>query len=148
MNDDGAPDRWLHDCEELRALVQRYSRAIDVRDIDAVAALFDPDGRVDGLRGSSSVVDYVAALRAATPAGSSMHVLGDPLIALDPGADTATLDTYAVVHQIGPAGSDAHTMLGIRYVDEVVRVADRDSLQGRWLIRHRATTLLWSRSLA
>lgn len=139
--------RWLRDCEALRALVQQYSRAIDARDIDAVAALFDPEGRVDGVRGSSSVPDYLAGLRGSPPAGSSMHVLGDPLIELDPGADVARLDTYAVVHQIGAPGTDTHTMLGIRYIDEAVRVADADSLHGRWLIRHRATTLLWARSL-
>ncbi|HEX7094311.1 MAG TPA: nuclear transport factor 2 family protein [Acidimicrobiales bacterium] len=138
---------WLRDLEELRALVQRYSRAIDARDIDAVAELFDPEGTVDGVRGSSSVADYLSGLRQATPAGTSMHVLGDPLIELEPGADSGTIDTYAVVHQIGAQGAGTHTMLGVRYLDEVVRVPHPESLRGRWVIRRRRTTLVWSRAL-
>jgi hypothetical protein len=69
----------------------------------------------------------------------SMHVLGDPLVALVPGAGTATLDTYAVVHQIGalatPAGGNA--MIGMRYFDDAVRDG------GTWRILHRRTVMLW-----
>ncbi len=31
-----------------------------------------------------------------------MHLLGDPLVDFDAGADNAHLDTYAVVYQFGP----------------------------------------------
>jgi hypothetical protein len=132
---------WLEDLEALRRLPQRYARAIDARDIDAVAALFHPDGRVDGVRGSASVTDYVAGLRAAPSTfTTSMHVLGEPLIDLAPGADTAELDTYAVVYQLGRADDpDAALTLGIRYLDEVVRT------EGAWLIRHRRAQALWTR---
>jgi len=68
-----------------------------------------------------------------------MHVLGDPLISLVPGADTATLDTYAVVHQIGslaaPGGGNA--AIGMRYFDAAVRDGDT------WRILHRRTVMLW-----
>ena len=133
--------QWLRDLEALRALPQRYSRAIDARDIDAVAALFDPEGTVDGARGSMDVPAYVDNLRNAKRVfESSMHVLGDPLIAHEPGTDTAHMDTYAVVYQLRPAGSSEPDMtLGMRYVDDVVR---RD---GRWVITHRQTTTLWTR---
>jgi hypothetical protein len=70
-----------------------------------------------------------------------MHLLADPLISLTPGADTATLDTYAVVHQIGAVRADGerggNATLGMRYLDEAVR--DGDS----WRILHRTATMVW-----
>ena len=131
---------WLHDLEQLRRLPQRYARAIDARDLDAVAELFDPGGRVDGARGSASVADYLDTLRNAPQVfASSMHVLGDPLIDLEPGGDRARMDTYAVVYQLRAADSpDDDLVLGIRYVDELVR---RDT---GWVIAHRRAMTLWS----
>jgi hypothetical protein len=133
---------WLRDVEHLRALPQRYSRAIDQRDIDAVAALFHPDGSVDGARGLLSVADYITNLRtSSSPFTSSMHVLGEPLIDLLPNDDTGRMDTYAVVYQLRPSDStEDDLMLGIRYVDEVVRH------QGQWVISHRKSTTLWTRA--
>jgi hypothetical protein len=66
-----------------------------------------------------------------------MHVLADPLIDLEPGADTARLDTYAVVYQV-PADSDApHRSLGMRYVDDMVR------REGAWCIHHRVARMVF-----
>jgi len=132
----------LRDIEALRALPQRYARAIDARDIDAVGQLFDPEGSVDGLRGQAAVPAYLDGLRAMPQAGSTMHVLGDPLIELGEGAAEAHLDTYAVVYQLRPAESpEPDGMLGMRYLDDVVR------LGATWVIHHRRTVLLWSRPL-
>jgi len=133
---------WLADREALRDLPQRYARAVDQRDFDALDALFHPEGVVDGMRGRAEVPAYLATMRA-TPASCavSMHVLGDPLITLEPGADTATMDTYAVVHQlerVQPPHDDA--TMGMRYLDEVVRTDDG------WRIRHRRVELRWQRT--
>ena len=139
---DDATTAWQQDLEALRRLGQEYARAIDARDHDAVGALFDPDGRVDGVRGSSPVPEYLAGMRSAPPAfTTSQHVLGDPLIDFAPGADTARLDTYAVVYQMGRADDpDVDMVLGMRYLDEVVRRG------GRWVIRHRQANALWTRT--
>ena len=48
---------WFVDLEVLRRFPQRYARAVDERDHDALAALFDPDGSVDGTRGAQTVPD-------------------------------------------------------------------------------------------
>ena len=135
---------WLAQREELRALPQRYARAIDARAIDAVAALFDPAGTVDGARGASSVPGYIDMLRQSGPTfHTTMHVLGDPLITHEPGSDTAHLDTYAVVHQLDRIdGSGGDATLGVRYLDEVVHRC------GRWVIRHRQARILWHRANA
>ena len=64
------PRRAVSDVDALRALDQRYSRAIDARDMDELTALFDPAGSVNGARGSSSVPDYLEMTRT-SPACSS-----------------------------------------------------------------------------
>jgi hypothetical protein len=133
------PTEWLVDLESVRRFPQRYARAVDQRDHDALAALFDPDGSIDGTFGLESVVDYLEGMRTRLGSGggesTSMHLLGDPLVDLEPGADTAHLDTYAVVYQF-PDGSDAFT-LGMRYLDELVRLDDG------WRIHFRKTERIW-----
>jgi len=133
--------RWLADREALRAMPQRYARAADARDVEAVAALLHPDGVVEGLRGRADVPAYLETLRAPKAFEQSMHVLADPLIELEPGADAGTMDTYAVVHQLGRVAPphDDQTM-GLRYLDRVERVGDA------WLIRHRRVELRWQRA--
>jgi hypothetical protein len=133
---------WLRDIERLRRLPQQYARAIDARDIDAVGALFAPDGHMDGARGPATVAAWLQGLRDAPKQFDvSMHVLGDPLIDLEPGASTAHMDTYAVVYQLrAPDAPEGDLVLGIRYHDDVVRDGDR------WLIRHRTARTLWTRT--
>ena len=136
-----SPFEWLIDLEVLRRFPQRYARAVDERDHDALAALFDPDGSVDGTRGVQKVPDYLASMRNLPQSfTSSMHLLADPMIDLDAGADVARMDTYAVVFQTGPvSGEGADLTLGMRYVDDLVR------LDGTWCIHHRVARMLWMR---
>jgi hypothetical protein len=137
-----SPFEWLIDLELLRHFPQRYARAVDDRDHDALAALFDPDGSVDGTRGAQSVADYLVWMRSLPRSyASSMHLLADPLIDFEAGADVAHLDTYAVVFQTGPVSSEGGDLtLGMRYVDDMVR---RD---GVWCIHHRIAKMQWMRS--
>jgi hypothetical protein len=132
---------WIVDLELLRRFPQRYARAVDERDDQALAALFDPDGSVDGTRGAQSVPDYLEAMRTMPRSfESSMHLLADPMIDLDAGADTAHLDTYAVVFQTKALTGDGSDLtLGMRYLDDMVR---RD---GTWMIHHRVARMLWMR---
>ena len=125
--------------DELRSLGQRYSRAVDERDLDGLTALFHPDATVEGSRGGQSIAEWLDTMRAPRAFPTSMHVLGDPLIELD-GADAARLDTYAVVYQLGDKDAgQADLTLGIRYLDAAVRH------DGRWVIRHRVARTLWMR---
>ena len=136
MSEDRALQHAL-DLEDLRNLGQRYARAADARDYDAVGSLFHPDAVIDGLRGSATLAEYLELSRSTPPAfEQSMHVLGDPLIELEVGADEAVLDTYAVVYQIGATrDGGGNSTLGVRYLDVVER---RD---GEWRVRHRRTEL-------
>jgi hypothetical protein len=134
--------RHVVDLEQLRALGQRYARAVDGADYDALRELFHVDAVIEGVRGVAPRDEYVATMRTSPRAYErSMHLLADPLISLEPGADTATLDTYAVVYQLRAIRSDGegggNATLGMRYVDEAVRDGDA------WRIRHRRATLVW-----
>ena len=125
------PGGGAGDHEELRALVQRYARA---------AGLFHPEAEVTGARGTQAIDAWLDTMRAPRTFPTSMHVLGDPLIHLVPGADEAVLDTYAVVYQLSDPGSGSGDLtLGVRYLDEVER------LWGRWVIRRRTARTIWMR---
>jgi hypothetical protein len=131
---------WLEDVTRLRLLIQRYARAVDSRDIAAVASLFSPDALVEGARGTLPLDEYLATFDGERPFRSSMHLLGDPLIDLVPGADIAQLDTYGVVYQLErrvDPGNDV--VLGVRYRDSAVRQA------GVWRIQRRHSEIMWSR---
>lgn len=126
--------------EELRVLMQHYARAADARDVDALAALFHPDGQIDGVRGPQSVAAWLETMRAPRTHPVSMHLLADPLIEVEDGGHSATVDTYAVVFQIGDReAGPADLTLGIRYQDRAVRH------EGRWVIRHRVSRTIWMR---
>ena len=93
-----------------------------------------------GARGTQTLDAWLESMRAPRTFPLSMHVLGDPLITLDPSEDSGTLDTYAVVYQLGDAAAGQPDLtLGIRYLDDVVRH------EGRWVIRHREARTLWTR---
>ena len=129
---------WMRDIVELRALPQRYARAADERDVEALRRLFHPEARVTGTRGEQSIEEWLDTMRAPRTFPTSMHLLGDPLIELQEGADEGALDTYAVVYQLGGDGQ-ADLTLGIRYLDHVCRLGDH------WVIRTRTATTLWMR---
>jgi ketosteroid isomerase-like protein len=126
--------------EELRALPQRYARAVDDREIDALASLFHPDAVITGARGTQPLEEWLEAMRAPRAFPQSMHVMCEPLISLDESVGTAALDTYAVVHQLSePASGKGDLTLGMRYLDDTV------VHEGRWVIARRTARTLWMR---
>ena len=126
--------------DELRALIQRYARAADQRDVDELVELFHPGAEITGARGTQTLDEWLETMRAPRTFPASMHMIGDPLIALEEGSLRASLDTYAVVYQLGDsAAGQGDLTLGIHYVDEAV------SESGRWVIRSRSARTLWMR---
>ncbi len=124
--------------ERLRALLQRYARAVDDREIDTLITLFHPDATITGNRGVQSLDEWLDTMRAPRAFPQSMHVIGDPLIELDEEAGTANLDTYAVVHQLNEPGKGDLT-LGMRYIDGAV------FHHGDWVFARRTARTLWMR---
>ena len=130
----------MSDGEELRALLQRYARAVDNRDIEALAALFHPEAVIIGSGGSQARDDWLATMRAPRAFPQSMHMIADPLVVLEEGGGSAHLDSYAVVYQLSdPASGAADLTLGIRYLDDAV------PYRGSWVFLRRQATTLWMR---
>jgi hypothetical protein len=128
------------DHDELRGLMQRYARAADDRDVEALTSLFHPQAEIAGARGTQTLGDWLDTMREPRTFPVSMHVIGEPLIELEAGADRAMLDTYAVVYQLGDvASAQGDLTLGIRYLDEVVRH------DGSWVFRRRTARTCWMR---
>jgi ketosteroid isomerase-like protein len=126
--------------EELRALLQRYARAVDERDIDTLTSLFHPDAVVTGTGGTQPLEEWLKTMRAPRAFPQSMHVICEPLIALDEAGATATLDAYAIVHQLSePASGTGDLILGMRYLDDAV------VHRGRWVFARRTARTLWMR---
>jgi hypothetical protein len=115
--------------DDIRQLMQRYARTVDDRDIGGLASLFHPDARIAGTRAEQSLEEWLETMRAPRSFPSSMHFLGEPLIAED-GSGQAEVDTYAVVY---------HLTLGMRYRDQVVLE------QGRWVFKRRSSIVVWMR---
>ncbi len=125
--------------DDIRQLMQRYARAVDDRDMEGLAALFHRDARIAGTRGEQSLEEWLDTMRAPRSFPTSMHVLGEPLIA-DDGSGRADVDTYAVVYQLGDqAAGQGDLTLGMRYRDQVVVDG------GRWVFQRRASTVVWMR---
>ena len=130
----------MNDGEELRALLQRYARAVDARDGEALAALFHPEAVIIGARGSQVVDEWLATMRGPRAFPQSMHLIADPLIALGEDKKSADLDSYAVVFQLSePSSGAADLTLGIRYLDHAV------VHQGSWVFLRRHATTTWTR---
>lgn len=124
--------------DQLRALLQRYARAADQRDMETLAELFHPDAVITGARGAQTLPEWMAAMRAPRAFPASMHMIGEPLVAHEEGTDVATMDAYAVVYQLSdPATEQANLTMGVEYHDEVV-------LEGsHWLFLRRTMTTRW-----
>lgn len=124
---------------EVRAVVLRYARAVDRRDLAAVAACFRPDATYRGTLSTSGIGDALEALaRAFGRYDSTMHVVANQLVDLR--GDEATCESYAIAHHLHrPDGTPRDLEVAIRYTDEMTRD------DGRWRIRHRCAETLWTR---
>ncbi len=125
--------------DDIRALLQRYARFVDDRDIEGLTSLFHPEATIVGTRGDQSLDEWLETMRAPRSFPTSMHVLGEPLISED-GPGRADVDTYAVVYQLGdPAAGQGDLTLGLRYRDQV------GVDEGRWVFIKRSSTVVWMR---
>jgi ketosteroid isomerase-like protein len=132
--------RMLIDRAAIRDLLLRYARGVDRKDLALVASCFTPDATYEGALASGTARDALAALPARMGRyESTMHFIGNHLIEV--AGDTATSEAYAVAyHRQQLGGRSVDLVVGIRYLDELVRRSDQ------WLIRHRQVRREWTRS--
>lgn len=96
----------------IQEVLARYARAVDARDGEAVAELYEPEGRerlsynrrgsaepIAAFEGSEAIRNAVATvLPAHPPLGWAHHTTFDPIIVVD--GDTADLDAQFVVYSV------------------------------------------------
>ena len=131
--------REMHDRALIRDLLMRYGRAIDRRDIDAVAACFTSDAEYEGSLGKGKIARMLDALRKVMPRyEKTMHLLGTQAIELT--GNVARCETYGIVYQrLRDPVTPRDRVVGVCYVDELA------CRERGWLITKRLARIDWRR---
>jgi len=117
----------LESIEEIRQLAARYSLALDMRDMDALAGLFVEDVRVGKERsGRRALRDWLDETMRAQFTGTSHHI-GNHIIEFET-ADAGRGVVYSKNEHETPT---EWVIMQMMYVDDYVRRA------GRWWFRRR-----------
>ncbi|MEI8002166.1 MAG: nuclear transport factor 2 family protein [Actinomycetes bacterium] len=133
--------QWLRDRELISLLPQRYARGLDLRDFASSRALFRNDCTVKGSLLEAPIDEYWAGLCPGVEAyEATMHFMGNQFVAVEPGADTGHVETYAVAYHMEAAGNGHDDLvMGVRYCDDVARDGDD------WKIVRRVAVPVWVR---
>jgi hypothetical protein len=133
--------RRLVDEADVSQVILRYADGVDRRQFDQVWDCFAPDAYVSGSSFSGPLAEYLPRLLEGVQSyGATQHFMGNQLRTVD--GDRAHTETYAVArHFRDQAGEEEVLVLGVRYVDDLIRRPD-----GRWVISGRKATAMWRRS--
>ncbi|MGE4652306.1 MAG: nuclear transport factor 2 family protein [Myxococcota bacterium] len=129
--------RWLRDREQLKMLYQRYAFGVDSRNFEIVRSVFHPDCRVSGTLEEGALDPYLEGIEEGLQQWeATMHFMGNQYVEID--GDRGHVETWVVGYHMEAEGSPIdHVILGLRYQDDVVRVADD------WKIIRRNTVKQW-----
>jgi len=132
----------------LRTLVEAYAFAVDRRDSDGFAALFDVDAtlsvhdttgaRTGAYVGRHELTDLPKRL---SRYDRTLHLVHNHDVVID--GEDASGEVYCTAHHVSGAGPDAiDRVLTIVYADRYARASDR------WRFRSREVWLQWSEQRA
>lgn len=118
---------WLESRDEIRQLISKYSLALDMRDMDALANLFVPDVSAGGgKRGRQALRDWLDDTMRKQFDGTSHHV-GTTIIEF-----TDTDNAVGIVYSKNEHETGADwVIMQMMYFDAYVRI------DGRWLFKRR-----------
>ena len=144
--------QWDEELEIWRAeraitrVLQRYARAVDTRDFEAVRACFHPDARVHyGDWFSGDLEEAIAFLEGSVPGlVSTLHLLGPPWIELDLEAGIAEVETPSLNSATYAPGEDGNSMQNVSGGGYRDRFARRE---GGWAILERRNRRVWAHNL-
>ena len=130
------PLALLADEIAARDVVLGYARAVDGKDLDAVARCFVPDCAYEGTLGSGTIADALPRLRGAFDRYTrTMHFMGTQAVTL--AGDTADVVTYCIAFHVRTDGR--HATVAVRYLDTLARTPDG------WRIARRVVRTDWTR---
>ncbi len=132
--------RRLLDEADVSQVILRYADGLDRRDFNQVGECFARDAYVTGSAFSGTLSDYLPRLIDGVQSfGATQHLMGNQLRSVD--GDSAHTETYAVAHHFYDAAGEREALvMGVRYVDDLVRLGD-----GRWVITTRRADPMWRR---
>src|SRR5512139_3158472 len=133
--------QWLRDKALIEALPQRYAHGLDTRQFEKARAVFRDDCTVKGSLVEAPIDPYWENLTPGVQAyQATMHFMGNQCCEVEPGADTGSVETYAVAyHMEEPGNGRDDLVMGVRYCDDVARDGDG------WLIVKRTAIPVWVR---
>ncbi len=139
MSDDATLLCRLADRSAIRDLVHAYAAAVDRKDWARVRECFTPDATCDYTWFAGDVETVVGHIeRGLAPFVGTMHLVGNHLAEVT--GDDATAETYTLCHhRHRTADGFADRVVGLRYVDTLVRTGDG------WRIRRREVAVDWQR---
>jgi hypothetical protein len=131
--------RWLRDLELIKQLPQRYAYGVDTMDFELVRSVFHPDCVVSGTLEDGTLDPYLDGIEEGLKQWSAtMHFMGNQYVTID--GDQGRVETWAVAHHMEAEDSPLDDLIiGLRYQDDVVRVADG------WKIIRRTMIKQWHR---
>jgi hypothetical protein len=140
-SDIAANMRWLRDREELKMLYQRYAYGIDTGDFEIVRSVFHPDCTVVGTLEEGPLEAYLEGIEEGLEQWeATMHFMGNQYVEIE--GDCGHVETWVVgYHLEAPDSPIDHLVLGLRYLDEVVRAAPSEECG--WKIIRRKTLKQW-----
>ncbi|WP_101758057.1 nuclear transport factor 2 family protein [Oceanicoccus sp. KOV_DT_Chl] len=120
-----------------------HSRGIDRLDVDILKACYWPEAEVDygSFKGSAHQFAELVIPVLAEQYQLTQHALGNSLITLAPGSDSARAESYVTAYHLLPAGDEELVFSG-RYLDVF---SCRDNV---WKLMHRQVVMDWSRRQA
>jgi 3-phenylpropionate/cinnamic acid dioxygenase small subunit len=133
----------LIDESDIRALMYRYCRSIDRREMDDVRACYHPEAFCHHGSFAGDLDGFVTfADQGLATFSSTMHFVGNIAIEID--GDRARSETYCIAfHHLPARGSkptDRDYVVGLRYVDDLVRY------HAGWRILDRVCVFEWTRT--
>jgi hypothetical protein len=129
---------------EIRAVCLRYCRGIDRRQFELVRECYHPDATDEHGDFVGSVDEFIEHCRAELVRfESTMHFVGNVLVEVHPGGESARAETYAMaMHRVPPRHGKPPRdhVVGLRYVDDFSR------RNGGWRIANRICVFEWTRT--
>lgn len=124
---------WIVAREQIRDVLLRYCRGVDRCDLELLRSVYHPDAVDDHGSFKGNGWEFAEMIVTSKLSGAllSIHHVGNMLIEVDPGAETASAETYFVAANRLVAAPDRLQVFVGRYVD---RLTCRD---GEWRIAQR-----------
>ncbi len=133
----------LVDRMAIRDLLVRYFRGVDKRDYKMIRDCYTEDAHNEYSNGtfkSDALDPLIKMISGVERFRATMHFMGNQFIEVT--GDTAKSETYCIAHHMTSksATEEDDMVLGLRYVDQLVRV------NGDWRIKHRVQLRDWGRT--